>query len=92
LSLCPREVAQLNEQEEPMEVRGYETLSIAGSFRNLTQLVRKLEAFSDRVRGDDGGGAAVEGVGESDGVSRPAGERDRVASQPVPALPRRFVA
>jgi hypothetical protein len=92
LGLCPGEVAQLNEQEEPMEVRGCETLSIAGSVRNLIQLVRKLEALGDRVRGNDGGGAAVEGVRESDGISRPAGELDRVTAQPVSPLSRRFVA
>ena len=67
-------------------------LRVAALLGELTQLICNDEAFVDRVSSDHHRNAAVEGVRERSEVSRTAGERDRLAADPVATVSRRLVA
>ena len=92
IGLAPRRCPRLELRDEPVQVPVHDPLRIADPLGHLAELAAEREALGDRVGGDDGGGAAVERVGERGGVPRPPGELDRLAAQRVAALARVLVA
>ena len=82
-SCCNRELGGVDVSDEGpcdqlVPVSVHDPLAIADLFADLAELTAEGEAFGDRVRGDDRGCTAVEGVRECCRVSRPARQLDRI--------------
>ena len=86
IHLDSADVSHLELSHDAVEVRLHDPLGVADRVSHLEQLAPERESLGNRSRGDDGGCAAVERVGERRGVSRAPRKFDRLSAQPVAAI------